>query len=43
MTKGCDIEENIDIKQNSFEVAKEGCSISQKLISSSNSLSKSNT
>ena len=43
MTKGCDIEENIDIKQNSFEVAEEGCSISQKLISNSNSSSKSNT
>ena len=43
MTKGCDIKENIDIKQKSFYVAKERCAICQKLISNSNSSSKSNT
>ena len=43
MTKGCDIDENIDIKENPVQVTKERCSISQKLISNSNSSSKSNT
>ena len=43
MTKGCDIEKHIDIKENPVQVTKERCSISQKLISKANSLSKSNT
>ena len=43
MTKSCDIEKNIDIKENQVQVTKERCSISQKLISNSNSSSKSNT
>ena len=43
MTKGCDIEKNIDIKENPVQVTKEKCSISQKLISNPNSSSKSNT
>ena len=43
MTKGRDIEKNIDIKENPVQVTKERCSISQKLISYSNSSSKSNT
>ena len=43
MTKSCDIERNIDIKENQVQVTKERCSISQKLISNSNSSSKSNT
>ena len=43
MTKGCDIEKHIDIKENPVQVTKERCSISQKLISNSNSSSKSNT
>ena len=43
MTKGCDIEKNIDIKENPVQVTKERSSISQKLISNSNSSSKSNT
>ena len=43
MTNGCDIEKNINIKENPDQVAKEMCSISQKLISNSNSSSKSNT
>ena len=43
MDKGCDIEKNIDIKENPVQVTKEKCSISQKLISNSNSSSKSNT
>ena len=43
MTKGCDIEKNIDIKENPVHVTKERSSISQKLISNSNSSSKSNT
>ena len=43
MTKSCDIKRNIDIKENQLEVTKERCSISQKLISNSNSSSKSNT
>ena len=42
MTKSCDIEKNIDIKENQVQVTKERCSISQKLISNSNSSSKSN-
>ena len=43
MTKGCNIEKNIDITENPVQVTKERCSISQKLISNSNSSSKSNT
>ena len=43
MTKGCDIEKNIGIKENPVEVTKGRCSISQKLICNSNSSSKSNT
>ena len=43
MTKSCDIERNIDIKENHVQVTKERCSISQNLISNSNSSSKSNT
>ena len=43
MTKSCDIKRNIDIKENQLEVTKERCSISQKLISYSNSSSKSKT
>ena len=31
MTKGCDIEKDIDIKKNPVQVTKERCSISQKL------------
>ena len=37
MTKGCDLEENIDIKENLVQVSKERCSISQKLTFNSNS------
>ena len=43
MTKSCDIERNIDITENQVQVTKERCSISQKLVSNSNSSSKSNT
>ena len=43
MTKGCDIENNIDIKKYPVHVAKERCWISQKVIFNSNSSSKSNT
>ena len=44
MTKDRDIEKkNIFIKENPVQVAKERCSISRKLISNSNSSSKSNT
>ena len=43
MTKSFDIERNIDIKENQVQVTKKRCSISQKLISNSNSSSKSNT
>ena len=32
MTKDCDIEKNIDIKENAVQVTKGSCSISQKLI-----------
>ena len=42
MTKSCDIARNTDIKENQVQVTKEKCSISQKLISDSNSSSKSN-
>ena len=42
MTKGCDVEKNTDIKENPVQVTKESCSISQKLISNSNSSSKPN-
>ena len=41
MTEGDDIEKNIDITENSVQAEKERCSISQKLISNSNSSSKS--
>ena len=43
MTNDCDIERNIDIKENQVQVTRERCSIFQKLISNSNSSSKSNT
>ena len=43
MTKGCDIEKNIDIKENPVQVTKERCFVSRKLISNPNSSSKSNT
>ena len=43
MTKSCDVERNIDITENQVQVTKERCSISQKLVSNSNSSSKSNT
>ena len=43
MTKSSGIEKNIDIKENHVQVTKERCSNSQKLISNSNSSSKSNT
>ena len=43
MAKSCEIERNIDIKENQFQFTKERCSISQKLISNSNNSSKSNT
>ena len=42
ITKSYDIERNIDINKNQVQVTKERCSISRKLISSSNSTSKSN-
>ena len=42
MTKCCDIESNINIKKNQVKVTSERCSISQKLISNSNSSSTSN-
>ena len=42
MTKSCDVERNIDITENQVQVTKERCSISQKLVSNSNSSSKSN-
>ena len=41
MTKGCDVEKK-NIKENPVQVTTESCSISQKLISNSNSSSKSN-
>ena len=43
MTKSCDIENHIDIKENLVQVAKERCLISQKLIFNPNSSSKWNT
>ena len=43
MNKGCDIEENIDIKEHLVQVSKERCSISQNLIYNSNSSIKTNT
>ena len=43
MTKGCIIENNTDIKENHVHFSNKRCLISQKLISNSNSLSKSNT
>ena len=42
MTEGCDVDKNIDIKENPVQVTKERCSIFQNLISNSNSSSKSN-
>ena len=42
MNKGCDIENNINIKENPVRVSKERCSISQKLSFNSNISSKSN-
>ena len=42
MAKSCDVERNIDITENQVQVTKERCSISQKLVSNSNSSSKSN-
>ena len=43
LTRSCNIEKNIDIKRNPVQVTKERCSISQNLISYSNSSSKSKT
>ena len=43
MTKGCNIDKNIDINENPVQVTKERCSISQKMISNSYRSSKSNT
>ena len=43
MTKGSYKENNIDIKENPVQIAKERCSISQKKIINSKSLCKSNT
>ena len=37
MTKGCDTEKNINIKEDPVQVTKERCSISQRLISNSKS------
>ena len=42
MYKGCDIENNVDVGENPIEIAKERCSISQKVIFNSDSSSKSN-
>lgn len=42
MTKGCIIENNTDIKENHVYFSNKRCLISQKLISNSNSSSKSN-
>ena len=43
MTKSCDIENNIDIKKNHVEAAKERCLIFKKVIFDLNRSSKSNT
>ena len=43
MAEGCEIENNIDIKESPAQVAKERFPISQKLISNANSSSTSNT
>ena len=43
MTKGCDTEKNINIKEDPVQVTKERCSISQRLISNLKSSFKSNT
>ena len=43
MTKGSYKENNIDIKENPVQIAKERCSISPKKIINSKSLCKSNT
>ena len=43
MTKGCDTEKNINIKEDPVQVTKERCSISQRLISNLKSSYKSNT
>ena len=43
MTKDCDTEKNINIKEDPVQVTKERCSISQRLISNLKSSFKSNT
>ena len=43
MTKDCDTEKNINIKEDPVQVTKERCSISQRLISNLKSSYKSNT
>ena len=43
MTKSCDIENNINIKKNHVEAAKERCLIFKKVIFDLNRSSKSNT
>ena len=43
MIKGCGIVNDIDIKENPAQIAKERCSISQGMINNSESTSKSNT
>ena len=43
MIQGCDVENNRDIKEGLVQVAKEQCSISQKLIFNSKRSFKSNT
>ena len=42
VTKGCDIENRINVKENPVQVAKERCSISQNVIFNANSSSKFN-
>ena len=42
MTDVCDLENNIDIKENPVQVAKEMCLISSRVIFNWNSSSKSN-
>ena len=43
MTKGCDTEKNINIKEDPVQVTKERCSISQRLISNLKISNKSYT
>ena len=43
MIKGCSIVNDIDIKENPAQIAKERCSISQGMIINSESTSKSHT